>query len=93
MVKIYHHKRWFFVICLADVYVSFIYNVEKFNSVYFVLPVVKIFEIHTPHKNMKVTMLQLVKGSGKKASRCQSCTKFFSEALTNVCGARELRKI
>ena len=41
----------------------------------------------------KVTMLQLVKGSGEKAGRCQSCTNFFSEALTNVCGARELRKI
>ena len=40
-----------------------------------------------------VAMVYLVKGSGKKADRCQSYTNFFPEGLTNVCGARELREI
>ena len=31
-------------------------------------------------------MLQLVKGSGKKAGKCQSHANFFPEGLTNVCG-------
>ena len=38
-----------------------------------------------------VTMLYLVKGSGKKAGRCQSYTNFFPEGLTDVCGAMELK--
>ena len=38
-------------------------------------------------------MLYLVKGSGKKAGRCQSYTNFFPEGLTDVCGAMELREI
>ena len=96
MVKKYH-KRWFSVVYLADEYVlvcQFNYNFEKFNidllPVYFVLPVVKRFEMRSPHKNMKS---HHGAGSGKKAGRCQFYTNFFPEELTNVSGARELREI
>ena len=93
IVKKYHHKRWFSVICLADEYVSSTIILRiSIQCILFYLwwkylrytPLTKIW---------KVTMLQLVKGSGKIAGRCQSCTNFFSEALTNVCGAKVLRKI
>ena len=73
------------------------YNFEKFNldlsPVYFVLHVVKRFEIHSPQKNMKCRHAASGKKIWQKAGRCQFYTNFFPEGLTNVCGARELREI
>ena len=92
MVKNYH-KRWFFVNYLPDEYVSSTIILRKLWPVYFVLSVVKRFEVHSPHKNMKSHHAVAGKIIRQKAGRCQSYTNFFPEELSNVCGAREVREI
>ena len=58
---------------------------------YFVSYVVKRFEVHSPHKNMKSHHAAAGKIISQKG--CQSYASFFPEGLSNVCGARELREI